>query len=226
MFGDRWKTASRTGLAEFPGHGAVAGLQATGKGVVYSRHSNGLDQFFAHIQGEAGLTILDLAGASQANINFITNLGHRLYSEDLLYLLDLEFGQGDSYVNQCVPEQIEAFLQHNLSFPDNHFDGALVWDVLEYLAPPLLKATVDRLSRIMRPRSYLLAIFHRDEKLETIPVYSYRIAEAGTLLLSQRGLRRPAQLFNNRAVEKLFQDFESVKFFLTRDSLREVIVKR
>ena len=50
--------------------------------------------------------------------------------------------------------------------------------------------------------------------------------DAGTLLLTDRGFREPAQLFSNRAVEKLFQEFESVKFFLSRDSLREVIVRR
>jgi hypothetical protein len=38
-------------------------------------------------------------------------------------------------------------------------------------------------------------------------------------------MRRPARLFNNRGLEKLFGRFESVKFFLTRDRLREVIAK-
>jgi len=33
------------------------------------------------------------------------------------------------------------------------------------------------------------------------------------------------QLFNNRALEKLFADFQSVKFFLTRERLREVLVR-
>ena len=41
-----------------------------------------------------------------------------------------------------------------------------------------------------------------------------------------RGQRRPAQIFNNRSLEKLFQKYHSVKFFLTRDHLREVIVRR
>jgi hypothetical protein len=39
-------------------------------------------------------------------------------------------------------------------------------------------------------------------------------------------MRRPAQLFNNRAIEKLFREAQSLKFFLTRDHLREVIVRR
>jgi hypothetical protein len=44
--------------------------------------------------------------------------------------------------------------------------------------------------------------------------------------LTPRGQRKPAQYFNNRSLEKLFQKFHSVKFFLTRDHLREVIVRR
>ncbi len=48
----------------------------------------------------------------------------------------------------------------------------------------------------------------------------------GALHLAQREMRRPVQLFNNRAIERLFQQFQSVKFFLARDNLREVIVRR
>jgi len=72
----------------------------------------------------------------------------------------------------------------------------------------------------------MLALFHSEERAETIPTYSYRISDRKTITLAPRGHRRPAQYFNNRSLEKLFHDFESVKFFLTRDHLREVIVRR
>ena len=240
MFNDRWKPLTR---ADSPGNSRFAQLSAwerntrvsargldprLGSGqAVCARHSNGLEQFFGYIHGESGLNILDLSGASQANIGFITNLGHRLYSEDLLQSLDLAFGNGeDFFSNQSEPDRVEGFLAQSLKFPQAHFDGALIWDVLEFLAPPLLKAAVDRLCFILKPRSYLLAMFHAEERAEVIPIYSYRIGDARTLLLSLRGTRRPAQFFNNRAVEKLFQNFETLKFFLSRDALREVIVKR
>jgi len=193
---------------------------------VYSRHSSGLEQFFNHIDGETGLRLLDLSGASQANIGFITNQGYRLYSEDMMHSLDAAFGGGDFYENQSSAEKAEAFLAQTLAFPDQHFDGALVWDVLEFLAPPLLKIVVDRLQRILKPGSYLLAIFHAEDRASTVSTCSYRIGDAKTLLITPRGTRPPAQFFNNRAVENLFKDFETVKFFLTRDHLREVIVKR
>ena len=190
---------------------------------VSTRTSRGLEEFFSYIRGQTGLTILDLGGASQENVNFITNLGHRLYSEDFLQILHETFSADDT--DQSNPGRIDYFLANALDYPEAHFDGVLIWDALEYLEPALLAATIDRLRRIVRPHSYLLAFFHSDDKLEAVPFYNFRIQDLRTLLVSQHGMRRPAQLFNNRSLEKLFVRFESVKFFLTRERLREVIVK-
>jgi len=214
---DRWRTdpKSPTPRADAP---PAAPL---------SRTSNGLDQFFASIQDQENLSILDLAGASQANIGFITNLGHRIYSNDIVRTLDDAFGSGpDFLVNQSQPGLADLFLQQSLDFEDGQFDGALVWDTLQFLAPSLLQQTVDRLFRILRPKASLLAFFQAEERASSIPVYSYRISNSKTLSLVTKGERKPAQFFNNRALEKLFQNFYSVKFFLTRDHLREIIVKR
>jgi hypothetical protein len=183
------------------------------------RHSNGLDQFFSYIKGESGLSILDLAGANQSNVSYITNLGHRIYSED--FLRGLRVGaNGDGHPH------LDAFLSQNLNHEEASFDGVLVWDVLEYLSAPLLAATVERLFRITKPGSYLLAVFQAQEKSESAPQYSFRIQDSKTLLVADRGARKPEQIFNNRSLEKLFGGFESLKFFLSRDKLREVIVRR
>ena len=233
MFNDRWRpvTGGDPRRPEVPSRPAPT--LSSGRGSTTAapngsstRNSNALQQFFDYIRGERGLNLLDSSGASQANISFITELGHRLYSEDLLRTLDLAFGEGDFYENQGDPERQRIFLEQNLNFPEGHFDGALVWDALEFLAPALLKLAVDRLAWILKPKSYLLAIFHAEERGDCVPTYSYRIAGAGALVLANRSLRRPAQFLNNRAIEKVFQGFESVKFFLSRDALREVIVKR
>ena len=188
------------------------------------RTSRGLEGFFNYIRGQTGLTILDLGGATQQNVSFITNLGHRLYSEDFLQILSETFG-GEDPAAQSNPGQIEYFLRQALDYPEHQFDGVLLWDVLEYLDPALLAAAVERLHKIVRPASYMLAFFHSDDKLEAVPCYTFRIREVNSLLVAQHGSHRPSQLFNNRSVEKLFGRFESVKFFLTRERLREVIVK-
>src|SRR5437764_1096382 len=198
--------------------------RSRGEEVISTRQSRGLEQFFAYIRDQAGLTILDLGGATQQNVNFITNLGHRLYSEDFLRVLHETFGVNDT-VDQSNPGRIDYFLHQALDYPEGHFDGVLVWDLLEYLEPPLLAAVVERMHKIARQKSYMLAFFHSDLKLEAVPFYTFRIQETNQLHVAQQGSRHPAQLFNNRSLEKLFARFESVKFFLTKESLREVIIK-
>src|SRR5215468_2343127 len=64
--------------------------------VVSTRPSRGLEEFFAHIRDTTGLTILDLGGANQQNVSFITGLGHRLYSENFLQILNDTFGADDT----------------------------------------------------------------------------------------------------------------------------------
>src|SRR5579884_2759164 len=197
---------------------------SNGQTAPQTRNSSGLEQFFAYLHQRENLSILDLSGASQANVTFITNLGHRLYSEDALTTMNEVFGSDPE--TQSNPVRIEMFLKQVLDFNDEQFDGALVWDLLQFLSPEALQATVDRLYRVLKPHSYVLAFFNANEKATKIPAYYYRIAESKSILLSPRGERPATQFFNNRAIEKLFQRYESIKFFLTRDSLREVIAKR
>lgn len=190
------------------------------------RHSHGLEQFFASIQDREGLSVVDLAGASQATVDLITALGHRLYADDFIYGLERAFGGGDFYANQEDAARVSRFLSQTLDFPSLKFDGALVWDSLQFLTPPLQNLVVDRLYEILRPQSCLLAFFQAEEKAQEVPVYSFRVMGPKTVALAPRGGRLAAQFFNNRSLEKLFRRFGSVKFFLTRDHLREVIVRR
>lgn len=199
---------------------------AANSGALETRHSHGLDQFCASLEERPGLSILDLAGANQATISFLTNYGHRVFSNDFVHQLDECFSNGDFYENQSNPLMAGKFLDTALGFSDGIFDGVLVWDTLQFLSGPLLPTVVSKLYRVLRPGSAMLAFFHAEERIDSIPTYSYRIADHRTILLQSRGRRKPAQFFNNRSLEKLFQDFSSVKFFLTRDHLREVIVRR
>jgi hypothetical protein len=193
-----------------------------------TRQSHGLDQFCASLEERPGLSILDFAGGSQATVSFITGYGHRLYSDDFLHQLDLCFGGGpeDFFENQSNPLLVAKFIENALPFAEESFDGALVWDSLQFLSPALLQTVVTRLYGVLRPGSSLLAMFHTEERIDTIATYSYRIQDHRTVQMTAPAQRKPAQIFSNRSLEKMFQDFHSVKFFLTRDRLREVIVRR
>ena len=145
---------------------------------------------------------------------------------DMLVVLDRIFGTGDPYANQTNRALAEQFVEGTLNFPPEHFDGVLLWDTLQFLEPALLAAVMRRLHYVLRPASFLFALFHAEERAGAMTVYSYRIGDHHSILLQPRGERVPAQYFNNRDLERLFQEFASVKFFLTRDRLREVIVRR
>ncbi len=102
----------------------------------------------------------------------------------------------------------------------------MLWDSLQFMSPALLAATVERLYDVMRPKSYLLAFFTASERATEVPSYAFRIVDNKTIHLTERGMRPTGQVFNNRNLEKLFGKFASVKFFLTRENLREIIVRR
>ncbi len=188
------------------------------------RQSRGLEQFFFNIRDVVGFSVLDFAGANQDNINYLINLGHKVYSQDLVRSIDEFFGQDPA--EQTNAARIEAFIQQNFDYPADSFDGVLLWDSLQFMSPALLAATVERLSVIMRPQSYLLAFFTASERAVEVPSHEFRIVDHKTIRVVERGVRPTGQVFNNRNLERLFGKFESVKFFLTRDNLREVIVRR
>lgn len=215
-----------SGLETAPASQARDG-RARGPEKVYTRPSHGLEQFLHAIADFQGLPLLDLAGASQANITTLTSLGYRLYSDDVVRNLEAAFGTGSDFLEkQSDPERVRQFMDASLDFPAKHFCGALIWDTLQFLAQPLLQDTVDQLHDILVPGACMFAMFHANERTSSVPVYSYRIADAKSILLSTRGEQRSAHFLNNRGIENLFRNFHSVKFFLTRDNLREIIVRR
>ena len=71
------------------------------------------------------------------------------------------------------------------------------------------------------------------------PFYRYHVTGADVLemhaLNAKRNHQKPEvaskafklqRVFNNRHIENLFRDFASIKFFLSRDNIREVLVVR
>lgn len=192
----------------------------------FTHHSSALDQFFLALQGQVGLNILDLGGVNQANADYFNNLEHTVRFDNFVRALDESFGKGDFCANQQDEECIDQFQSKVLNYDDDSLDGILVWDSLQYLSPELLAAAVDQLHSILHKGSQMLTSFHTNEKAPEVPLYSYRISARNRMTLTLRNRRKPAQYFSTRSLEKLFRNFSSVKFFLTQDSLREVIVRK
>lgn len=209
------------------GKGVFSPFSDMGTRPTLTRKSSGFDQFCSILQSYENLSILDMSGASQANISFITGLGHRISSDDIIGTMVECFGN-DFIGNQQAASNAQRFLDKTFTFPEASFDGVLVWDAFQFLTSPLIEQTVHQLFRILRPGAHLLLFFSANEKAPSIPVYNYRIQDRKTLLQMPRPgtTDQKGQYFNNRRLEKIFERASSMKFFLTRDHLRELIVRR
>ena len=206
------------------GH-AEGAPKATGNGAgSLLRPSKGLREFCGAIRSPEGLQILDLGAASQSNINFITGLGHRLCTEDLNRCLELFSSR--SLITADPDTETDRFFRENLLYQPGQFDGILCWDLLDFVPDALVKPLVERLRQLIKPGGRLLTFFHSGQPGQLLPVCQYRIASAEQLQVSERAPGKLRRVFNNRGIESLFREFASLKFFLTKDSLREVVIAR
>jgi SAM-dependent methyltransferase len=202
-----------------------------------TRRSSGVGEISRLLNSQEGLCVLDIGATSANNIRFFTGQGHKNYSEDLLRSsLDPALRTKDIVGNSVVDSK--KFLDENLAYKNAQFDVVLCWNLPDYMEESLVKPTVDRLWSVMKPGGCLLAFFHTRDAGPDSACYRYHVT--GTDMLEMQEVKfappgRPAseqqsprlqRVFNNRHIENLFRDFASIKFFLARDAIREVLVVR
>jgi SAM-dependent methyltransferase len=205
-----------------------------------TRRSSSMAQLVKELDTEESLCVLDLGSTSPPNIRYCTERGHKIYSDDLLVsstdpALVIKDETGKSILDS------KRFLEENLVFPAAQFDIVLCWNLADYLDESLVKPVVGRLWSLLKPGGSLLAFFHTQEAGPDAPCYRYHIVGVDTLEMqlidprgdAKKGSPRAAasnfrlqRVFNNRNIENLFRDFASIKFFLARDNVREVLVVR
>ncbi len=196
---------------------------------VVLRHSSGLLELTRALAGCGSIVLLDLGATSPNNIAYFTELGYKVYSEDVLGAstapeLRVVNGEGNSAADP------ELFLQQSLVYSEGTFDAVLCWDVADFMEESLVRPVVQRLWASLKPGGVLLAIFHSREAGPETVCGRYHIAGDDSLEvrpLASGGKRPVFQLqrsFHNRHIENLYRDFSSVKFFLARDHMREVLL--
>jgi len=209
-----------------------------------SRHSSGLGELSRYWSSVEGLCILDLGATSPTNIHYFTQRAHKIYSEDLLTAsTDPELVTKDEQGNMTLDSRL--FLMENLVYPPAQFDVVLCWNLPDYLDESLVQPVVGRLWSALKPGGRLLAFFHTRDAGPEAPCYRYHVVGPDVLdmqpIVPKREVRRGPtgavhraigsrfrlqRVFNNRHIENLFHDFASIKFFLSRDNIREVLAIR
>ena len=196
------------------------------------RVSNGLKEFLWLLDGLGHGTLLDLGPAWQTTVSFFVERGFKVYAEDVLrawkdFLVVEEERLGSVSLGtdpaEMTPEsRAERFLGENLHYQPGTFDAVLLWDLLDYLEPALVKRVVARLTDLLRPGGVVLAMFH-SRLPETFR--RYRVVDTSLLQVLPAEMLCPAQrVHQNRQIQQLFQAFRTSKFFVGRDQLREVLV--
>ena len=208
------------------------------------RRSSGLGELSRLWDADTPLCVLDLGSTSPSNIRFFTEGSHKIYSEDLLVAsTDPNLVTKDEQGNLILDSR--RFLADNLVYPAAHFDVVLCWNLPDYLDESLVRPVMGRLWSVLKPGGMLLAFFHTKDAGPDSPCYRFHIVGKDTLEMQRIVLKRESRrgptgaihtaitdgfrlqrVFNNRHIETLFRDFASIKFFLARDNVREVLVVR
>jgi SAM-dependent methyltransferase len=203
-----------------------------------TRRSSGLAELAKSLGSDAALCVLDLGSTSAGNIRYLTTQGHKIYSEDLLEAsTDPALATKDEQGNPVLDSKL--FLADNLVYSAALFDIVLFWNLADYMDESLVKPVIGRLWSVLKPGGVLLAFFHTREAGPDAPCYRFHIVGTDTLEMQPIETRGPGhkgagalsgfhlqRVFNNRHIENLFRDFASIKFFLARDNIREVLVVR
>ena len=224
--------------------GSSGGAQTPPQTEKLVRRSSGLGELSRLWESPTPLCVLDLGSTSPANIRFFTERGHKIYSEDLL-VASTDAGLVTKDEEGKTVLDSRKFLAENLVYPAAHFDVVLCWNLPDYLDEGLVRPVMGRLWSVLKPGGMLLAFFHTKDAGPDSPCYRFHIIGKDTLEMQRIVLRREARrgptgavhtsiadgfrlqrVFNNRHIENLFRDFNSIKFFLARDNVREVLVVR
>lgn len=193
------------------------------------RHSTAFKEFIRTIAKQESVCIFDLGATSATNIGLLTDRGYGVYTEDLLGAsadpsLMIEVEDGSSTLD------VPRFLRENVAYQPQIFDAVLLWDIADYLPEVLVKPVIERICGLMKPGGMLLAFFHTRDAGPEASYSRYHIVGEDELelqpILRGGSFVRLQRVFNNRHIENLFRDYSSLKFFLARDNMREVLVIR
>jgi len=196
----------------------------------YVRHSRGWNDVRTHLQKSDSLRVLDFGSTSPANINYLTSLGHSVYMANIVQDATrpewMKAPAADAPEGSAPSFDVDRFMAANLDFSGRDFDVILLWDTANYLPPQMVPALFHRLREVLRPEGRLLAFFHSRRDGTDISFSRYQLSDSDDLLVLDSGNLTVTEVYQTRQVEQFLEGFSSVRFFLGKDNVREVIAVR
>lgn len=203
---------------------SLSGAKGAG-GSRIPRHSSGWKELLKHLSTQESLRVLDIGPTSSTNINYITSLGHSIYMANLV--------EEAAKPEWLIPEEgdkpagfdVQGFLKSNLNFSGRMFDVVILWDTTDYLPEPLLAPVFQRIHEVLQPGGLMLAFFHATLDAEA-SFNRYHLTETDVIEMQRAGDYPLLNVYSNRKIENMLSGFSNFRFFLAKDSLREVIITR
>ena len=190
------------------------------------RNSSGWRDILAYLKATESLRVLDFGATSSHNINYLTSMGHSVYMANVV--ADAARSEWRKVgADGGAPEfDVAGFVETNLNFSGRDFDVVLVWDTADYLPPEVVPALFEKLHQVLRPSGRLLAFFNGAVPSPQTPFARYQLTDTDQLLLLASGTFPFQKNYQTRQIEKFLQGYASVRFFLGKDNIREVIAVR
>jgi SAM-dependent methyltransferase len=189
------------------------------------RHSSGWNELLKYLRTQESLRILDIGPTSSTNINYITNLGHSIYMANVVeeaskpeWLTPGEAGAEPAF-------DVDRFLESNLNFSGRKFDVVILWDTADYLPETLVAPVLSRIHEVLQPGGLMLAFFHQSSSQDNF-FCRYHLTDNDIVEMQRAGNYPLLNIYNNRKIENMLSEFSNYRFFLAKDSLREVIITR
>lgn len=183
---------------------------------------NLLASLLGDLDEERKLTVFDAGSATSETVEFFSNYKCRLH------FADLYSGQALSRLDDELAEnELLDHFRELLSYPINtNFDVCLLWDFLNYLPQPALKAFTEVLSGYLRPDTRIHG-FATLKPSTPFPNQVFAIAKIDTLKIKPRSAAQfPCYLHSQLALNKTLAGLKIGKATLLSNGLLEMSMQK
>ncbi len=182
--------------------------------------SPALAKFLEAISPRPTAELLDLGPGIGPNIAFFgERIRCKIHVEDL-------YADLDRHVQRGALDRFPKFLTTRLPRPDQSIDGALCWDLFDYLDAAAATVLAGELIRLLKPGGALLVFFRTvasDERGYT----RYIIEDEEHLRYrSYPGACPRQRVLENRDIVKLFDRLRVSDSILLKSRLREIVFRK
>jgi len=159
--------------------------------------------------------VLDLGVLCGETVSTLLEMGARVHVHDVISPL--------SRLKKGAEPDADALLADLKILPES-LDAVLAWELMDFLPMAQARRAAGRLAHWLKPRGYVMAIFHTASAREA---HRFRLSRDGLIRMEPAGpLPEACQARTNNEALSLFSGFTLVHSSLTRTQIREVLGQR